>query len=49
VNADRPDANSEDRITGLPGLRSWTSVYFFVIIVFIFWVALLEALTRAFP
>jgi hypothetical protein len=49
VNANLSDDNSEDRITGLPGLRSWSSVYIFVIVVFVFWVALLEALTRAFP
>jgi len=35
-----------DEITGLPGLRTWRSVYIFVICVFVLWVGLLTVLTR---
>jgi hypothetical protein len=34
--------------TGLPFFRSWKSVYLFVLGSFIFWVALLVALTEIF-
>jgi hypothetical protein len=36
---------SEDRETGLPGLRSWRAVYIAVTAVFLFWLGLLAALT----
>jgi hypothetical protein len=35
-----------DETTGLPGLRTWRSVYFFVLGVFVLWVGLLTVLTR---
>src|SRR5580658_6594777 len=38
----------DDEGTGLPGVRSWGTVYWIVIGVFAAWVALLTALTRAF-
>jgi hypothetical protein len=34
--------------TGLPFFRSWKSVYLFVLGSFVFWVALLVALTKKF-
>jgi hypothetical protein len=37
-----------DDTTGLPGLRTWRSVYTLVLITFAVWVVLLIALTRAF-
>ena len=37
-----------DENTGLPGLRTWRSVYTLVLITFAVWVVLLIALTRAF-
>jgi hypothetical protein len=49
VNPDPPVDPLDDQITGLPALRSWRSVYLLVIVIFIVWVGLLEALTRAFP
>ena len=36
----------EDNHTGLPGLRTWKSVYLFVLGVFAVYVLLLLALTR---
>ena len=39
--------NSGDQ-TGLPLLRSWRSVYFFVLGCFVLWVALLVTLTMIF-
>lgn len=41
-------AESDDRRTGLPGLRTWPAVYWFVLGVFVIWVALLTWLTRHF-
>jgi len=38
----------ETEETGLPFFRSWTSVYLFVLGSFVFWVALLIALTKFF-
>ena len=38
----------KDEATGLPLLRSWKGVYFFVFGSFLLWVALLLALTRFF-
>lgn len=40
--------NAADRRTGLPGLRTWPAVYWFVLGVFVIWVALLSWLTRHF-
>jgi hypothetical protein len=37
-----------DDQTGLPGLRSWTAVYAFVLFTFAIWVVLLILLTGAF-
>jgi hypothetical protein len=42
----KPD---EDEATGLPGLRSWRSVYIGVTGVFAAWVLLLAALGWLFP
>jgi hypothetical protein len=36
----------DDEKTGLPGLRSWARVYWFVLAVLVAWVGLLTALTR---
>ena len=38
-----PDNNDES--TGLPGLRTWRTVYVVVLGIFVAWVALLTALT----
>jgi hypothetical protein len=38
----------ESEETGLPFFHSWKSVYIFVLVTFIFWVALLIALTKMF-
>ena len=37
-----------DEDTGLSALRTWNSLYVFVVAVFILWVVLLQILTRAF-
>jgi hypothetical protein len=37
--------NKQDELTGLPGLRTWRNVYFFVFGCFVLWVLLLLALT----
>jgi hypothetical protein len=41
-------ARENEELTGLPGLRSWRSVYLFVFGSFILWVVLLLALTVSF-
>jgi len=41
--------DGEEEATGLPWLRTWRRVYVLVLVVFAAWVALLAALTRAFP
>ena len=46
--AARPPSNSDDASTGLPGLRSWKSVYLVVFGSFILWVGLLTLLSRWF-
>ncbi len=38
----------DGEMTGLPGLRTWRSVYLLVVAVFVVWVALLVALARIF-
>jgi hypothetical protein len=38
----------DDEETGLPWLRSWARVYWFVLAVLAAWVGILTALTRAF-
>jgi hypothetical protein len=38
----------ESEGTGLPGFKTWRAVYLFVIVTFVVWVVLLEALMRAF-
>lgn len=47
---DRPEAPAPpaalEEATGLPILRSWRGLYWFVAAVFVLWVALLHALTR---
>ena len=43
-----PEQTPNDDITGLPGLRTWRSVYTVVMISFVVWIALLIALTRAY-
>jgi hypothetical protein len=45
--ATEPSARETEE-TGLPIFRSWKSVYLFVLGSFIFWVALLVALTEIF-
>ena len=44
----KPEPQPNDDGTGLPGLRSWPSVYVFVLAVFALWIGLLIALTRMF-
>jgi hypothetical protein len=46
VPAIEPPAERTDEVTGLPGLRSWRHVYFFVFACFVLWVLLLLALTE---
>ena len=41
-----PEPSDED--TGLPGFRTWRGVYLFVLGIFVAYVVLLTALTRAF-
>ncbi|MBI2516085.1 MAG: hypothetical protein HYV95_04150 [Opitutae bacterium] len=43
-----PSPTDDEQRTGLPGLRSWRSVYWVVLGIFILWVALLTWLTRHF-
>ena len=43
-----PLTQTEDEITGLPILPTWPRVYWFVLVVFIAYVVLLVALSRAF-
>jgi hypothetical protein len=40
-----PEPPRDDRVTGLPGLRSWRAVYLFVLGSFVLWVILLAVLT----
>ena len=42
----KPVPPVDDEATGLPGVRSWRSVYRVVLIIFVGWIALLTALTR---
>jgi hypothetical protein len=35
----------DDTVTGVPGLKTWRGVYFFVVACFLFWVGFLVALT----
>jgi hypothetical protein len=46
-DATEPSARESEE-TGLPFFRSWKSVYLFVLGSFVFWVALLVALTKIF-
>lgn len=39
---------SDNEATGLPGLRTWRAVYWFVLAVFVVTVTLLAVLTRTF-
>ena len=48
---DSADTNSlavDDERTGFPALRTWLSVYLAVVAIFVTWVVLLTALSRAF-
>ena len=47
MNSD-PAADPESQSTGLPGLRSWRTVYLIVVGIFALWILLLAALSRAF-
>jgi hypothetical protein len=44
----RPPPAGDDGATGLPGLRTWPRVYWFVVGSFIVWVVLLTLLTKVF-
>ena len=44
----QPAPDVDDRVTGLPLLRSWTGVYLFVLGTFALWIILLVAVTRMF-
>ena len=46
-DATEPSARETEE-TGLPLFHSWKSVYLFVLATFIFWIALLVALTEIF-
>ena len=39
---------ADDQSTGFPALRSWRAVYLAVLSIFVTWVVLLTALSRAF-
>ncbi len=43
-----PEPGVDQEGTGLPALRTWRAVYFFVFAAFVAWVVLLAALTKAF-
>ena len=47
-----PPGASRDELetegTGLPGFKTWPAVYVFVMVTFLVWVVLLEALMQAF-
>jgi hypothetical protein len=47
-SADKKSADDDDEGTGFPALRTWRGVYCFVIGIFVTWVVLLTALSRAF-
>ena len=44
----KPATSVDSQDTGLPGLRSWTAVYAFVLASFALWLVLLIALTKVF-
>lgn len=46
-SATEPSARETEE-TGLPFFHSWKSVYLFVLATFVFWIALLVALTKMF-
>ena len=46
--SDTQDHASEDEGTGLPLVRTWRGVYLLVLAIFVVWVLLLTALSRAF-
>jgi len=46
--AETESSSCESEETGLPFFHSWKSVYIFVLGSFVFWVALLVALTKYF-
>ena len=42
----KPESTPNDAETGLPVLRSWRSVYLFVLGIFVVWIVLLTVLAR---
>lgn len=51
MNDDSTDISplaADDQSTGFPALRSWRSIYLAVVSIFVIWVVLLTALSRAF-
>ena len=42
----KPVPPADDETTGLPGLRTWRTVYVVVAGIFVLWVVLLTVLTR---
>jgi hypothetical protein len=46
ADTNRPAADDES--TGFPALRTWRRVYLAVVVIFVTWVVLLTALSRAF-
>ena len=42
------EATPNDEATGLPGCRTWRSVYWVVFTIFVLWVSLLTWLTQAY-
>ena len=47
-STDTPGGAGDEESTGFPALRTWRRVYGVVICIFITWVVLLTALSRAF-
>jgi hypothetical protein len=44
----KSDPVDHDRSPGVPGFRTWKTVYLFVLASFAIWIALLIALTKSF-
>jgi hypothetical protein len=42
------DASTNEAATGLPFLRTWPAVYWFVLVTLVVWIALLAGLTAVF-
>ena len=47
-STDNSPVAADDQSTGFPALRTWRAVYLVVLLIFVTWVVLLTALSRAF-